>query len=237
MISVGTIDALWRYPVKSMVGEQLTQAPVDARGILGDRLYAVRDTDGKLGSGKNTRRFRRMDGLLDFRATYESGLTPEITLPNGQTVRGDDEHVHWAIANALGKPGVTLAKEDVISHFDEQPLHIVTSASLTWLSDLAPQSEIDPRRVRPNLVIKVAETAGRPEDAWIGRELRIGTHLVIVVVGRAERCAMMNEAQEELPHSSDILRAVTEANDMFFGVHAQVRIPGRIRVGDDVFLD
>jgi uncharacterized protein len=237
VISVGTIDALWRYPVKSMRGEELTQAPVDARGILGDRLYAVRDTDGKLGSGKNTRRFRRMDGLLDFRATYLSDLTPEITLPNGQVVRGDDEHVHWAIANGLGKPGVTLAKEDVISHFDEQPLHIVTSASLTWLSDLAPESDIDPRRVRPNLVIKVAETAGRPEDAWVGRELHIGTHLMIVVVGRAERCAMMNEAQEELPHSSDILRAVTEANDMFFGVLAQVRNPGRIRVGDDVFLD
>jgi uncharacterized protein YcbX len=237
VISVGTIDALWRYPVKSMLGEELTQAPVDARGILGDRLYAVRDTDGKLGSGKNTRRFRRMDGLLDFRATYLSDLTPEITLPNGQVVRGDDEHVHWAIANSLGKPGVTLAKEDVISHFDEQPLHIVTSASLTWLSDLAPESDIDPRRVRPNLVIKVAETAGRPEDAWVGRELHIGTHLVIVVVGRAERCAMMNFAQEELPHSTDILRAVTEANDMFFGVHAQVRNPGRIRVGDEVFLD
>jgi uncharacterized protein len=215
----------------------LTQAPVDARGILGDRLYAVRDTDGKLGSGKNTRRFRRMDGLLDFHATYLSDLTPEITLPDGRTVRGDEEHVHWAIAKGLDRPGVTLAKEDVISHFDEQPLHIVTSAGLTWLSDLVPHTDIDPRRVRPNLVIKVSETSGRPEDTWIGRQLHIGTHLVITVVGRAERCGMVNAAQEELPHSADILRAVTESADMFFGVHAQVRMPGRIRVGDDVLLD
>jgi uncharacterized protein YcbX len=237
MTSVGTVEALWRYPVKSMLGERLTQAPVDARGVLGDRLYAVRDTDGKLGSGKNTRRFRRMDGLLDFAARYEDDLIPLITLPDGKPIRADDEHVHWAIGNSLGKPGVTLAKEDVIPHFDEEPIHLVTSASLRWLADLVPEAEIDARRLRPNLVLKVAETAGRPEDAWVGRELHIGTHLVIYVVDRAERCAMMNYAQEELPHSADILRAVTEANNMTLGVHARIRMSGRIHVGDDVFLN
>ncbi len=237
MISVGTVEALWRYPVKSMLGERLTQAPVDARGVLGDRLYAVRDTDGKLGSGKNTRRFRRMDGLLDLSAGYDSDLVPLITLPDGKTVRGDDEHVHWAIGNSIGKPGVTLTKEDVIPHFDEEPIHLVTSASLRWLADLVPASEIDARRLRPNLVLKVAETAARPEDAWVGRELHIGTHLVIYVVDRTERCVMVNQAQEELPHSTDILNAVTEANNMTLGVHARVRMSGRVRVGDPAFLN
>jgi hypothetical protein len=235
VIPVGTVEALWRYPVKSMRGERLTQAPVDARGVLGDRLYAVRDTDGKLGSGKNTRRFRRMDGLLELSARYESDLVPVITLPDGKTIRGDDEHVHWAIGNCIDKPGVTLAKEDVIPHFDEEPLHLVTSASLRWLADLVPEAEIDARRVRPNLVLKVADS-GRPEDSWVGRELHIGTHLVIYIVDLAERCAMVNVAQDELPHSADILRAVTEANNMTLGVHARVRMPGRVRVGDDAFL-
>jgi hypothetical protein len=110
VISVGTVESLWRYPVKSMLGEQLAQAPVDARGILGDRLYAVRDTDGRLGSGRDTRRFRRMDGLLDFHAEYGSDLVPIITLPDGRTVRGDDDAVHWAIGNSLGIPGVTLRR-------------------------------------------------------------------------------------------------------------------------------
>jgi MOSC domain-containing protein len=236
VISVGTIASLWRFPVKSMRGEKLTQAPVDVRGILGDRLYAVRDPDGKLGSGKNTRRFRRMDGLLDFRARYEDGLTPVITLPDGTEVSGDDEHVDWAIANSLRRPGITLAKEDIISHFDELPLHIVTSASLRWLRDLVPDIEIDERRLRPNLLIEVAETVGRPEDAWVGRELHIGTHLVLDIAQRSLRCVMVNQAQEELPDSNEILHAIGEANGLNLGVHARVLAPGRIHVGDEVFL-
>lgn len=208
MNSVGIVEDLWRYPVKSMAGEQLTQAPVDVRGILGDRLYAVRDTDGKLGGGADTRRFVRMDGLLGFQAAYLPDLTPVITLPDGRTVRGDDEHVHWAISDGLDRPGVTLVREDVISHFDSEPLHVVTTTSLR-LADAAP----DRRRVRPNVVLRIEDgihdgTVDQPERAWVGRELHIGTHLVVAVVGRHDQ----------------------------LGVSARVVIPGRVRVGDAVTL-
>lgn len=233
MNSVGTVEALWRYPVKSMVGEQLTQAPVDARGILGDRLYAVRDTDGKLGGGRNTRRFRRMDGLLDFRATYLPDLTPVITLPDGRRVRGDDEHVHWAIADGVHRPGVTLVKETVISHFDEEPLHLVTTASLRWLTEVGPKTDIDVRRVRPNMIIRVAQPDGRPEDSWVGRELHIGSHLVVEVTGRAERPTL---ASRELEETTAVFRLYAEEHELFFGVSGRVYAPGRVRVGDPVEL-
>lgn len=236
MNSVGTVEVLWRYPVKSMGGERLTQAPVDVRGILGDRLYAVRDTDGKLGSGKNSRRFRRMDGLLDFHATYQPDMTPVITLPDGRTVRGDEEHVHWAISDGLGIPGVTLVKESVISHFDQAPLHLVTTAGLTWLADLVPTVDVDERRVRPNLVVRVPEASGRPEDAWLGHELHVGSQLVIEVVDTVDRCVMVNAGQGDLPECNDVLRAITDAADMLFGVYARVAVPGRVRVGDEVVL-
>jgi uncharacterized protein YcbX len=232
--SVGTVEALWRYPVKSMAGEQLSQAPVDARGVFGDRLYAVRDTDGKLGSGKNSRRFRRMDGLLDFNATYLPDLTPVITLPDGRSVRGDDEHVHWAVSDGLGMSGMTLVRENVISHFDQEPLHLVTSASMSRLAELGP--DVDTRRVRPNLVIQVEQTAGRPEDAWVGRELHIGSHLVIYLVDTVERCAMVNAGQDDLADTAEVLRAIAEASDLLFGVYARVAMPGRIKVGDEVLL-
>ena len=232
MNSVGTVEALWRYPVKSMVGEGLTQAAVDARGILGDRLYAVRDIDGKLGGGKNTRRFRRMDGLLDFRATYLPDLTPMITLPDGRTVRGDDEHVHWALADGLDRQGVTLVKEGVISHFDQEPLHLVTTASMRWLADVAPRTDIDLRRIRPNLVIRVADAVGRPEDGWLGHRLSIGSHLVIDVVGRAERTSTYEEESD----STEVFRLIAEEHDLFFGVSGRVLTPGRVRVGDEVLI-
>lgn len=233
MNSVGTVEAIWRYPVKSMLGEQLTQAPVDARGILGDRLYAVRDTDGKLGGGRNTRRFRRMDALLAFRATYLPDLTPMITLPDGRTVRADDEYVHWAIADGINHPGVTLVKESVISHFDEQPLHLVTTASMRWLTNIGPKTDIDIRRVRPNMIIRVPEPMGRPEDNWVGRELHIGSHLVVEIAGKAER---PTAASQDLTESTEVFRAIAEENELFFGVTGRISSPGRVRLGDQVEL-
>lgn len=58
-----------RFPVKSMLGEVVAAADAGPRGLTGDRLWAVRDPDGKLGSGKHTRRFRRMPGLFGLRAS------------------------------------------------------------------------------------------------------------------------------------------------------------------------
>lgn len=233
MTTVGTVEALWRYPVKSMLGEQLTQAPVDARGILGDRLYAVRDTDGKLGGGRNTRRFRRMDALLDFRAAYLPDLTPVITLPDGRSIRADDEHVNWAIADGIDRPGVTLVKESVISHFDEEPLHLVTTASMRWLRTVGPKTDIEVRRVRPNMVIRVTEPMGRPEDSWVRRRLRIGSHLEVDVMGRAERPTI---ASKELNETTAAFKLIAEQNELFFGISGRVYVPGRVRVGDPVEL-
>lgn len=233
MSIVGTVETLWRYPVKSMLGEQLTQAPVDSRGILGDRLYAVRDTDGKLGGGRNTRRFRRMDALLNFRASYLPDLTPVITLPDGRSIRGDDEYVNWAIADGINRPGVTLVKESVISHFDEQPLHVVTTASLRWLANIGARTDIELRRVRPNLIVRVAEPMGRPEDSWVGRQLHIGSHLIVDITARAERPTATNT---ELIETTDVFRLIAEENETFFGVTGRVYAPGRIKVGDPVEL-
>ena len=87
--ALGTIERIWRYPIKSTGGEPLDEAAVDARGLVGDRLYAVRDTEGKFGSGKNTRRFRRMPGLLRLRSRYPGGAAtavPELLDPDGDPV-------------------------------------------------------------------------------------------------------------------------------------------------------
>src|SRR5437763_17061121 len=75
--AIGRIAGLWRYPVKSMRGEEMPVLQFDGRGAIADRGFAIRDADGKFGSGKNTRRFRRIDGLFGFGASL-SGNTPVI---------------------------------------------------------------------------------------------------------------------------------------------------------------
>ena len=123
-----TVAHLWRYPVKSMLGEQLTEVPVTVRGIENDRLFAVRDPDGKLGSGKSTRRFRAMEGLFRFAARYDHNRLV-VTMPDGQEVQAGERRLEEAVSGWLNRP-VTLAREADISHFDDSPLHLMTTSSL-----------------------------------------------------------------------------------------------------------
>jgi hypothetical protein len=125
---IGVVADLWRYPVKSMLGERCEHVCLDERGVIGDRLYGVRDAAGKFGSGKTTRRFRRIDELFRFRAVYD-GDVPILSFPDGATFRGDDPAIHAALAAQLRLP-VTLSREAEISHFDAGPLHLLTTASL-----------------------------------------------------------------------------------------------------------
>lgn len=90
MPTIGSVIELRRYPVKSLAGETLTVAAVDERGLDGDRRWAVTDTDGKFGGSKSTRRFRKMDGLLQLTANYDRHLSPVIGFPDGRRLLGDD---------------------------------------------------------------------------------------------------------------------------------------------------
>ena len=73
-MSVGRLTSIRRYPVKSMTGEVLDSADVEHRGLAGDRLWSLRDPDGKFGSGKSSRRFRAMPGLMDLVARYDGDV-------------------------------------------------------------------------------------------------------------------------------------------------------------------
>lgn len=232
-MNAGIVAGLWRYPVKSMQGEKCDGVELTARGVRGDRLFAIRDGDGKLGSGKNTRRFRQIDGLLALRASGSSDW-PEIVFPDGRRMRGDDSRINDALSDALGVP-VTLAREDAISHFDDGPVHLVCTSALEWLSSRLPLSRIDERRFRPNITV---ETSGveRPELSWIGKTLRVGSSVKLRVDASTERCRMTTLEQADLPDDSRVLTCIGRESELQFGVYAKVLEPGRIAVGDSVDL-
>ena len=109
---LGSVVSLCRYPVKSMLGEELDAAEVDDRGVLGDRAYAVLDrTDGKVASAKNPRKWSRM---FEFRAGFVDPIrrrahTPpvRITQPDGTLLSSDQAGVDGSLSQALGRE-VTL---------------------------------------------------------------------------------------------------------------------------------
>ena len=104
--AVGSVVALWRYPVKSMMGEELNASAVTERGLLGDRAYALVDhADGKAATAKNPRKWPR---LFDFRATFieppraAAPVPPvRITLPDGATVTSDQRDLNQILSQAL----------------------------------------------------------------------------------------------------------------------------------------
>jgi len=216
-----TIAALWRYPVKSMLGERCEALQVDARGAAGDRLYALQDGEGKLGSGKNSRVHRRFEGLLDFSAAYQ-GDEPVITFPDGRRLAASDGGIHAALSAAFRAP-VTLVREREVPHYDAEPIHIVTTGSLRRLG-------ADERRFRPNVVIESEAEAGD----LVGRTLRIG-EVSLEVERMTGRCVMITMAQSQLPDEPGLLRRLG-GDEPLFGVYAQVLSAGRIRLGDEVHL-
>lgn len=229
---VGRVQEIRRYPVKSILGESLSTASIDHRGLIGDRLWAIRNNSGKFGSGKTTRRFQRMDRLFDYKARYD-GAIPVVTMPDGIEYRSDSGEVHKALSNWLGFP-VTLAREESISHFDEGPVSVITTASLRMLSQQLGEV-VDSRRFRANILID-SGSVGYNENEWEGRTIHVGSTTILRVVAPLPRCVMVNNAQEDLHDDSRILRTLAQNHGTNFGVWATVETPGEISVGDETIL-
>ncbi len=183
------MSEIWRYPVKSMLGERCSVADLQERGVEGDRLFAIRDAAGKLGSGKASQRFSRIRGLLGFEASYKEGEA-RIRFPSGEVVMGDAPGIDRLLSRALEQP-VALVREQETSHMDAAAIHMITSASLAWARRELPEANWDVRRFRPNLVISLPG-AQPVEQSWIGRRLRIGEEVELLVTEPTKRCVMVN---------------------------------------------
>jgi uncharacterized protein YcbX len=111
-VELGSVVSLWRYPVKSMMGEELNSTDITERGVLGDRAYALVDTsDGKAATAKNPRKWPR---LFDFRANFIEPLRAaakvppvRIALPDGITVTSDQDDLDQILSKAVNRE-VTL---------------------------------------------------------------------------------------------------------------------------------
>jgi len=225
----------WRYPVKSLLGQSTEHIDVVAGGVVGDRRYAIREASGRLGSGKNTDRFRKIDGLFRYHARYD-GDRPLVTFPDGTEMDADDPEIGALLSDALGQP-VSLEREDDGAYVDDGQLHLLTTASLDWLQRTLPDVKADERRFRPNLVIDCPGDEPVEQD-WIGRTLRIGEEVVLRIVQPTERCGMIALEQDGgVAREPHVLRHITQNAGLLFGVYADIVSQGRIHVDDTVELD
>jgi len=208
---LGTVTLLRRYPVKSMLGEDIGRcAELTEVGLAGDRGHALIHTaTGAVVSAKNPRLWRSM---LALQASAAPGGDVTITFPDGGTAAGTDPGIDERLSAFLGHP-VRLAAtpppgaqmehaspDDVIRYgvtatvptqlrplgagtfFNYAALHLITTSTLASIG-------ADLIRYRPNIVISTPGLAGYPENDWLGRDLAIG-ETVIKVIARTPRCAV-----------------------------------------------
>jgi uncharacterized protein YcbX len=244
--AAGSVRGLWRYPVKSMLGEELHACELTPRGLVGDRACALVDAeDGKVASAKNPRKWAK---LFECRAEYlDDSRAVRITLPDGTAISTDDPAAAERLSRLLGRtasletsaPSAPVLEELWLdgspdgravtdetfakgsppgTFFDYGVVHIVTTATLDRLGELYPAGRFDPRRFRPNVLVDAANgDAGFVENAWIGRTVAIGDDVRIRVTDPCPRCVMTTLAQEDLPADPGILRTAARHNRMVGG--------------------
>lgn len=260
---MGTIASLWRYPVKSMMGEELRSTNVTEKGIHGDRAYALLDIEtGKIVSAKNPKRWPNM---FSFRSRYEdiaNSNNIRITLPDGTTVKNNDENSNSILSDVLGKevkiisqvpddpqleeywPDIEeLDNRDIVTDedmpkgtfYDLAILHLLTTSTLNELSRLYPEGRFEVRRFRPNIIINT-EQEGFVESGWIGKTLAIGDEVKLKITGHCPRCVMTILPQGDLPKDTNILRTAAQHNDAHVGVYAEFIKGGIIKCDDAVSI-
>jgi uncharacterized protein YcbX len=210
------VAELWRYPVKSMAGEQLDEADLRMDGIAGDRVVQVQ-LDGRVVTARVRPR------LLGFSATTGPDGTPLV-----DGLRWDDAAVLAAVRDATRLPEAELVADDDVERFDVLPLSVTTDGALDTAG-------LDRRRLRPNLVLGGVE--GLAERDWAGRMLKVAGGAAWISIARLRpRCVMTTIDPDTLERDPSVLRDLVERFEGTFALDCAVVRAGTIRVGDEVEL-
>lgn len=238
---IGSIKALYRYPVKSMAGEELNSAMLGWHGLAGDRRFA----------------FRRVAETGGF-PWLTAGRVPTLICyhPFSSVTAGSDgspTHVRTPNGAELELPGAALREELSALHgaevqlmqlkhgmFDEAPLALLTTATLATIGVKTGAGEImDVRRFRPNILVETRHAEPFPENEWIGKLLVFGEQAdapAISVAQKDVRCSMVNLDPDTGAVNPQILKAVVQANQNCAGVYGSALRTGKISVGVRVFV-
>ena len=257
MSIIGKVDSLWRYPVKSMRGEELDEAFAGFSGVYGDRLFAFRSSASPTGFPYLTAREQRR--LLQYRPHFRypdkaarpinlteaeskganplsaslSELIVDVETPDGETIAIDDPAlVEMLRADIDQRHQVTLMQSQR-AMTDCRPVSIFSLQSARQLADEI-GTPIDKRRFRANVYVDLASASGFGENEFVGRSLRIGPKMVVSVLERDARCMMITLDPDTGEKDPAILKKVAQAHDGMAGVYGAVMVEGMVHKGDPV---
>jgi len=257
--TVATVESLWRYPVKSMAGEELAAAFVGFSGVYGDRCYAFRDSAAREGFpylNANVQpsmllyrpRFRHPERAaappnLAAAQAIAPGVTPanaepcdmdlEVLTPRGEVVSVDDPSLLEMLREGLrGERRLTLVRSDR-ALTDCRPVSVIGLQTVRQV-EAEVGAALDKRRFRANVYLDFDAGSGFGEDQLVGRRLRIGPAAEVLVLERDPRCKMISLDPDTGGHDPEVLRNVARSHEACAGVYCAVVVEGAVSKGDPV---
>ena len=229
---------IWRYPVKSLLGERLDRAELGPEGVTGDRGWALFDV--ATGFGLTA---RRVPELLFAGSRLQADGTVQVVLPDGTATSEHALHSHWAGRPHTLRPAAEVRGARRYENPDDEDertarwdpfagadgaVHDNADARVTLVST-GSLGGWDRRRFRANVVL-----AGAGEDALVGSRIGLGS-AELDVVGPVPRCVMVTRPQAGgIGRDTAVLKTVHRERDGFLAVGALVTRPGVVAVGDAV---
>jgi uncharacterized protein YcbX len=239
-MKVGEVEALFRYPVKSMSGEALEAADLGWHGVDGDRRLAFRRTDDRGGFPFLTA--SKLPELILYaperRGTAVAGNLPtHVRTPEGQELAIFGPELAADVGRRHGSPVEMMHLNRGI--FDEASISLISRATVGEIARLSAQPA-DVRRFRPNILVASARSIPFEEDEWVGGVLSFGETDEAATVGVTnydERCATVNFDPDSARIAPEVLKAIVRARGNKAGVYATVTRRGRVAVGQPVFFE
>ena len=238
-IEIGHIEAIYRYPVKSMRGERLEAAALGWHGLEGDRRLALRRLEDR--SGFPWLSASKLPDLLLF-APHRDGdgtqeeLPTHVRAPDGTEMPVFGEDLAGEVGRRHGAPVQMMRLNHGI--FDEASISVITLDTVAEIGRLAGRSP-DVRRFRPNIVVRSFRPVPFQEDEWVGGVLSFGEGTespAITVTMRDVRCSMVNLDPDSASAAPEVLKAVVRAHQNTAGVYGTVTRTGRLAVGQSILL-
>jgi hypothetical protein len=259
MSIVGKVDSLWRYPVKSMRGQEMDEAFASFSGIYGDRLFAFESSASPKGFPYLTA--REQQRLLQYRPHFRyadkaarpvnlteaesmganpvwadpSELTVDVETPDGQTLAIDDPALIDMLRTDIDqKHQLTLMRSER-AMTDCRPVSIFSLQSARQLGEET-GTPMDKRRFRANIYVDLTSAQGFAENEFVGKSLRIGPKVVVTVLERDARCVMITLDPDTGEKAPTILKKVAQAHEGMAGVYGAVIVEGMLHKGDPIEL-
>lgn len=209
-MDIGTLDRIWRYPVKSMAAQPLAETRIEENGLPGDRAHAFFVESGHARTGKTYR--GKEHNLLHLQHDIERARALAIAAGVKTELRSDSEE----------------------RFYDARPVSLIFD---TWVNEVAAALGLpmDPLRWRPNLYACASEDFLLLERDLIGASIEIGD-ASLRVVDSIERCVTTTYDQQTGESNPDVLRYVAQQRDTILGVYCEVERAGTVRLGEPLRL-